>query len=471
MNANKNLMIRRQDETALERFQMIAPLLEDTLDPAKRVQLRYEIAQKNNLSYKTIKRYDDAYRENGFEGLKPKGHSPLEPGRLPKDFDSLLEEAVQLRREVPSRSVEKIISILELEGKAAPGVLKRPTLQRHLFEAGFGAVHLKTYKDARESSSKRFCKPHRMMLVQGDIKYGPRLPIGRNGALVQTYLSSALDDHSRKVLASKFYDNQGEAVVEDTFHNVILRYGTFDACYFDHGSQYVAKQLKLSLAKLSIRIRTAPVKSGKSKGKIEKFHQVVDGFLAEAKAKKIRTLEELNRYWDIYLEEYYHQRPHDGIREYYESLHADIPSEGITPEQEFNRDTRPLRFLDAGVVGEAFMRHEKRKVDKGACVSFRGKRYETKASLIGFTVEIAYDPASPEILTVSCPGIIPFQVHPLEIGEYCDPRPALPASMQPEKPETSRFLDALEKQHAQSLKRRADAISFGGYKKEVPADV
>ena len=56
-----------------------------------------------------------------------------------------------------------------------------------------------------------------MMLVQGDIKYGPKLPIGKNGARVQTYLSSAIDDHSRLLLASRFYDSQEEAIVEDTF--------------------------------------------------------------------------------------------------------------------------------------------------------------------------------------------------------------------------------------------------------------
>ena len=75
---------------------------------------------------------------------------------------------------------------------------------------------MKTYKEARESSSKRFCKPHRMMLIQGDIKYGPKLPLGKNGAKVQTYLSSAIDDHSRFVIASKFYDNCEETIVEDT---------------------------------------------------------------------------------------------------------------------------------------------------------------------------------------------------------------------------------------------------------------
>lgn len=65
---------------------------------------------------------------------------------------------------------------------------------------------------------------------------------------------------------------------------------------------------------------------------------MVDDFIAEAKAKKIRTLDELNRYWTIYLDEYYSKKPHNGIREYYESLSVKVPKEGISPEQEWNRD-------------------------------------------------------------------------------------------------------------------------------------
>ncbi len=472
MNKNKNQIITRwQDETALNRFQMIAPLQNESLDSAKRIFLRRRIAAENNLSEKTVKRYEDLYQANGFEGLKPKSRLPHNRGKLPDGYDELVQEAIQLRREVPSRSIEKIIEILELEGRVAPGVLKRPTLQRHMYNAGFGKTHLNTYQQARESSTKRFCKPHRMMLVQGDIKYGPYLPIGKDGAKVQTYLSSAIDDHSRMILASRFYDNQEEEIVEDTFKSVILKYGAFDACYFDNGKQYVAKQLKISLAKLSMRIRYAPVRSGKSKGKIEKFHQVVDAFLAEAKAKGISTLEELNRYWEIYLDEYYHNRHHDGIREYYESLGVSVSPEGITPLQEFQRDTRPLTFLDASVVTEAFLHHEMRKVDKGGCISFRGRKYEAKPSLIGFNVEIAYDPAAPEVITIKYPGMESFQARPFAIGEYCKKGAPLPASMLASEPETSRFLDALEKQHELSKKRRADAISFGSYRKEVPSDV
>ena len=354
MNQNTALIKKQnRDEIALQKYTMISPLLDENIDPAAARELRSKLAKQNGLSERTLRRYVNAYQEKGFEGLKPAERVRYKKEVMPDNYEEILQEAIQLRREVPRRSVEQIIFILESEGKVAPGVLKRPTLQRHLYQAGFGSAHMDIYQDARRSSSKRFCKPHRMMLVQGDIKYGPKLPIGKNGAMVQTYLSSAMDDHSRMILASQFYDNQEETIVEDTFHKAVLKYGRFDKCYFDNGTH-------------------APVASGRSKGKIEKFHQVVDDFIAEAKAKKIRTLEELNYYWSIYLEEYYHNRSHEGIREYYRSLGVSVPEEGISPLQEFNRDSRPLVFLDSSVVGEAFLYHESRKVDKSGCISFQG---------------------------------------------------------------------------------------------------
>ncbi len=471
MNTNTNRIRQWQEQEALSRFQMIAPLLREELDDAKRLQMRKQIAQENDISVRSLYRYEKAYREGQFSGLKPATREKHRSQKLPENFDLLLEQAIQLRKEVPERSVAQIIYILELEGHAAPGVLKRSTLERHLYRAGYGREQMQMYRDARGSSSKRFCKPHRMMLVQGDIKYGPKLPIGKNGSKVQTYLSSAIDDHSRLLLASRFYDNQEEAIVEDTFHQAILRYGKFDACYFDNGSQYIARQVKTSLTKLGIRVIHAKPRSGKSKGKIEKFHQVVDTFNREAKLKDIRSLEELNRLWSVFLDAYYHQRPHEGILEYYESLGAAVPEAGITPLQEWNRDSRPLTYLDVTVVSEAFMHHEIRKVDKGACISFRGRKYETKPALIGCKVEIAYDPAAPETITISYPGYEPFSAQPVKIGEFCDQNPTLPAAMQRQVPTTSRFLDALERKHSEMTRQMADAISFASYRKEADDNV
>ena len=468
MNANKKLSNQWREDEAVSRFSLISPLLDETLDEAKRIQIRSDIAERSSLSVRTIYRYEKAYHDGGFEGLKPKERGSTIA--LPDNFQELLEDAIQLRREVPSRSVKKIIDILELEGKVAPGVLKRSTLQKHLADAGFSERHMRMYRDARKSSSKRFCKPHRMMLIQADIKYGLKLPIGKNNAMVQTYLSSAIDDHSRMILESLFYDNQEAPVVAETIKKAILRHGKMDAVYFDNGSQYIAKQLRKSLSILGIRINFAPVKSGKSKGKIEKFHQVVDSFLDEAKAKKIKTLEAMNEYWQIFLDEYYHKDPHDGIREYYKGLGVAVPPEGITPLQEWNRDKRPLTFMDAGVVAKAFLNHEERLVDKGACISFQGRKYETKPALIGCKVAISYDPAAPEIVTVSYPGIEAFEAKPLDIGSYCDKTPTLPLSMQEAEVKTSRLLDALKNRRDENRQMKTDAISFSSYGKEV-ADV
>jgi transposase InsO family protein len=460
-----------QDQKALERYTLIAPLLDETLDPAKRSQMRSEIAERAQISERTLYRYEEAHRKKGFSGLKPVACERSLSKKLPDNYLEIVGQAIQLKKEVPKRSVEQIIFILEQEGWAAPNVLKRSTLERYLYKAGFGVKQMQMYRDARESSSKRFCKPHRMMLLQGDIKYGCKLPIGKNGALVQTYLSSAIDDHSRYVIQSEFYDNQEETIVEDTFRKAVLKAGKFDAAYFDNGAQYVARQLKFSMAKLGITIRLAPLRSGKSKGKIEKFHQVVDSFLREVKIHKIKTMEELNHYWSIYLEEYYHKVSHDGIREYYESLGVSVPPEGITPLQEWNRDSRALVFLDTAVVAEAFLHHEQRLVDKGACISFQGRKYETKPSLIGFKVEISYDPSAPETITVHYPGMAPFTAHPLKIGAFCDKNPTLPVSMQETEPESSRFLNVLQKKQEQSRSRMADAISFGQFRKDGGGNV
>ena len=186
----------------------------------------------------------------------------------------------------------------------------------------------------------------------------------------------------------------------------------------------------------------------------------MDSFNREAKLKNVKSLEELNRLWSVFLEEYYHKKPHKGIAEYYESLGASVPENGITPLQEWNRDTRPLNFIDTSIVSEAFLHHEERKVDKGACISFRGQRYETKPELIGYKVGISYDPAAPEVLTITYPGYEPFTARPLKIGAYCDKNPTLPVSMREQKPSTSRFLDALETQHEKNREQVANAISF-----------
>lgn len=464
-------IVRWQDEEALHRFQLISPLLAVDADPAKRNEERKKLAENHDISERTLRRYESAFRKHGFEGLKPASRAEAEvKGPFP-DFKKALDEAILLKREVPSRSVNQLIFILEAENVVSPGQLKRSTLQRYLYKAGFGKKQMKKVTEGEKSSSRRFCKPHRMMLVQGDIKYVMKLPLGKNGAKVQCYVAALIDDHSRFILASGVYDHQDADIVEDIYRKAILKWGAFHSTYVDNGKQFVSTQLIRTLNRLGIRHLRAKPYAAASKGKIEVYNRLINAYIAECKAQKVKTLEEANKYWDLFVEEYYHDKVHEGIAEYYQSKGVDVPPEGITPRQEFNRDSVSLRFLDAEVVGEAFLHHETRIVDKAGCISFRGRKYETNLSLIGAEVEISYDPMAAETLTVSYPGIPSFTAKPLQIGEYCAQKPAIPASMLPVEPESSRFLAALQRKHEETKQHNADAISFAAFRKEVGTDV
>ena len=455
-----------QDEEALKRYGMIAPLLDPELDGGKRRQMREEAAERNGISKRTLYRYEKGYREEGFEGLRPAGRTKKRRQGLPENFERLMEQAVQLKREVPKRSVRQIIKILELEGWAQPGVLKQSTMQRHLYDAGLGKRQMKRYAEKRETSSRRFCRPHRMELLQGDIKYGPDLRT-TSGELVKTYLSSLIDDHSRYIVQSEFYDNQRQEIVEDTFHKAVLKSGKFDCAYLDNGAQYTTEHLGKACAKLGIRIVHAKPGACQSKGKIEKFHQKVDQFMAEIRAAHVHSVEELNRRWKIFLEQEYQKEAHAGIKEYYESYGASVPACGITPEQEWMRDTRGLVFMDVSVVAEAFLHHETRRIDEAGCFSLRGSRYEASAALANMEAEIAYDPMDMETVAVRCRGTEALLAHRMEIGAFSSKVPPVPMGMTGSVPETSRLLDALEKKYKEDHGQMARALSFGEYGKEA----
>ena len=93
------------DQVATERMMMIMPLLEEGLSRDDLIARKKEICTKYDISYRTIGRYLDAYNVSGFEGLKPKTGYQRNDSVLPDDFAQILEDAIVLRRENPSRCI------------------------------------------------------------------------------------------------------------------------------------------------------------------------------------------------------------------------------------------------------------------------------------------------------------------------------------------------------------------------------
>lgn len=453
-----------QNEQALKRYGFIAPLLDPDLDDAKRCMLREQIAKREGISKRTMYRYEASYRADGFEGLLPQNREKRRSQKLPDNWDEIVGEAIQLKREVPKRSVRQIITILEIEGWAPPGVIRPSTLQRYLYNAGLGVKQMKRYTEARETSSRRFCRAHRLELLQGDIKYGPVIKTA-DGRKIQTYLSTLIDDHSRYVVQAEFYDNQRAEIVEDTFHKAVLKVGAWDMTYLDNGKQYIASQLEESCARLGIRILHAKPYQCQAKGKVEVYHKSVDRFIEEIRVAHVHSVSELNEKWKIFLEQDYQKKPHAGIKEYYESMDVEVPVNGISPEQEWRRDERKQKFLDVKTVSDAFTHREERIVDKVGCFEFYGRTYEASAALAGMKVEILFDPLSINTVTVRYGKMNTLKAHPIKIGAYAKKNLERPVAMTDEMPETSRFLDALEKKYKEDHRVASKALSFTDYGK------
>ncbi|MGD9569628.1 MAG: integrase core domain-containing protein, partial [Sedimentibacter sp.] len=127
----------------------------------------------------------------------------------------------------------------------------------------------------------------------------------------------------------------------------------------DNGKQYTSDWLKKACAKLDIRLLHAKAYHPEGKGKIESFNKHLDVFLKEAALSRPKSLDELNHMLDVWINEYYHKKPHTSLGD-------------ISPETAFKTDTRPLTYIDVAKCSEAFLHTQERSVDKTGCISFDG---------------------------------------------------------------------------------------------------
>ena len=426
-------------DVALKRYAQIAPLLEDGLEPAEARRRRAEILSKEEaVSERTLRRYLAAYREKGFDGLCPKKRT--DAGKTRAVAREVLEEAAALKQELPQRSVQRIIEILEGEGRAKRGALRPSTLARH-----FAKLGLMEMPKVPKGGFRRFQKEHRNCLWQADLKYGPYLPDPKNpGKRTRTYLLAFIDDYSRLVPHGEFYLDQKLPALEDCFRKGILKRGIPDCVYVDQGKIFVSRWFRMACARLKVRHLVAKPYSPEAKGKIEKFMQFVDTFLSEVNLRPLSTLKELNEAFQAWLEEGYNHRPHSAL------------APGETPAAIFAGDVKKLRFAATKELREAFLWEADRKVDKTGCFKLVGKLYDAGAELAGKSVEIRYDPFALDEVEIWRRGRKERTAKELVLNH---PREA-PAAKPAATPSGSRYLDVLEQKAKERRKNRLGAISF-----------
>lgn len=185
------------------RFQVIAPLVTEELGRGEYGRLLDHLAQqtyeipgsgRTRIHRRTLQRWVQCYRQGGLEALQPEVRADRDRPKV--ITPGLLDAAVALRRESPNRSVEQIIAILEMSGKAAPGTLKRSTLSQHLVRAG--CTRQSVLQAQKKRVFRRWEAGHRNEVWQGDAKSGFWLPGERpSDRRRQVYLLAWIDDFSR----------------------------------------------------------------------------------------------------------------------------------------------------------------------------------------------------------------------------------------------------------------------------------
>lgn len=431
-------------DEALEKFILIAPLLEPGLDEAElkyrreKIVMDYPHTHFGTISERTIRRYMESYRKEGFQGLYPKQRE--DKGKPRVLTEDVMDAAAVLKQELPQRSIRQIIEILEGEGRVKPGQLKPATVARHIVRLGL----MKPPKEASKGM-RRFQKEYRNQLWQADLKYGPYLPDPKNPKKGQrTYLLAFIDDYSRLVPHAEFYLEQKLPSLEDCLKKAILKRGIPGSIFVDNGKIFVSRWLRIACARLNIRHLTAAPYAPESKGKIERFMRRVEEFLVEVEFLNFKSVKELNEAFWGWLEEAYNHKPHSAL---------DTP---YTPAGVFASDAKPIRYAGAEELREAFLWEEDRKVDHTGCIKYKGRFYDLGPDLIGKTVEIRFDPFKDAELEVWVNGKKDRIVTELVINQ-----PRAKAVERPVKQVTnSRYLDILSTKEKERRTRKLGAISF-----------
>lgn len=433
-------MKKSREQTAYERAQILNPLMGPALDPALRSLKIEETARDAGVSSRTIRRWLKAYEEEGFNGLVPASRPANKTGSV---TEAILDEAVMLRREAPTRSVHDIIKILELEGRVAKGELKRSTLQDHLTRRGYAAHQLKAFHSGAQGSAaacRRFQRKHRNDLWQTDIKYLLVLPETATRSATQLYAVAFIDDATRMVTGLGVYEEQTADRVLACYRRAVERFGAPERIFTDNGKQFVGKQITQASVKLGVKLLRARPYAAASKGKVEAFNKLLDKFVLEMKLEHPRSVEEVQHRLDQWLEIYYHDKIHSGT--------------GKTPREAFQGDRKLQRFVSQEELNLAFTLTEQRLVDKTGCISFRSRKFEAGVDVIGFRVSVAYSVDNPNELMMYHPMIDPRVIKPLVIAEHVRPAPVIRPLVEAGH---SRMLRAIEKKQEH---QREGATSF-----------
>lgn len=433
---------RPPSEMALLRYQIISAYL--AMDPPRgqRGALLEELASRAwqlpdgrevHFAAETLRGWIRTFRRGGLPALEDAPRPAPGVQILDDDVQALL---CRLKRDVPARSVDRVIAIAEETGLVEAGLLKRSTVHRVLKGRGLSG---RKKAEASTADLDRFEAAFPNDLWQSDMLAGPYLPDpARPGKQRRAWLHAWLDDHSRLLLAGRWSFNSDLPTLELAFREALRRCGLPRRVYYDNGGPYRSHHMKQIVAVLSNqRPIYTPPRRPEGHGKIEAFNRLCRAaFVEEVKASSITTLEALNRAFDAWRDLKYNRRPHGET--------------GQTPWDRWRAEPDRIVVVGERELTEAFLFRATRTTDKTGVFKLHGTRFQAGPELARKKVEVRYDPEDMGQVEVWLKTVFQERARPLEVTPNRRPRsvedPAAEVPADPDGPVVD-YLETLVARH------------------------
>jgi len=431
-------MTRPPSERALLRYQAISAYL--SLDPPRgqRAVLLQTLSEKVwhlpdgrqiRFAAETLRSWVRKYREGGLAALEDRPRP--RPG-VQKLTAKQIDILCALKREVPSRSVDRVIEVAEELDKIPKGVLTRSTVHRVL------KAHGLSRRKAAEGSTTdldRFEAAFPNDLWQSDMMAGPWLPDpNRPGKQRRAWLHAFLDDHSRLLLAGRFAFKSDLPTLELVFREALRRHGIPKRVYYDNGGPYRSKHMAQAVAVLGCHspIHTQAYRP-EGHGKIEAFNRYCRAaFVDEVKASSITTLDDLNRAFRAWVDLKYNRRVHGETQQ--------------APWERWRAGAHRVVVVEETHLRQAFLFRVNRTTDKTGVFKLHSVRFQTSAAQARRKVEIRYDPEHMDEVEVWRDNRFQERATPLDVTPHRRPtRRAHEPAKPPE--EASDYLGHLTARH------------------------
>ena len=364
----------------LARLELVETLLDDAVPGPDKKQQKQEYMRDYHVSDRTIRSYVHKYRKKGAAGLL--FWRRKEPAARIADTE-LADKITALVTELPTRSIPQIRRLLTEDEKYRDkiAVISDRTVYRFLAENNLGHVQRRRLlTEQGRNAYHSFSAPHSLALVQGDARDG--IWITRpDGKKIKTYLFLWIDDYSRKILFGKYYTSEKLPLMEDSFKNMVLRYGIPEKVYLDNGKVYISRHFAYILSELGIKkIHHKPYQAY-CKGKVEADMKIIKHqFQNEAALCDMKTVEELNSAFWAWADVYYNKKIHS--------------STGQTPDERFLAGLPPehRRVTDIEWFNALFLWRENRKISKYGKIKLHGNEYPVSNIPHGIVIQVRFDP-------------------------------------------------------------------------------